>query len=510
MNKPSLIYLFLAILISSIGIVSLFRPGFFLTDDGNSMIIRFSAFYEALRSGQFPVRFLSRLNFGYGYPVADFLYPLFMYIGVPIKALGFSFVDTIKIIFGLSFISGTIFSFLWLRRLFDEKSALVGSVIYSFFPYHLYDIYIRGSVGEVLALGILPFILWQIEKRSLFWGAIGIFFLILSHNTLAVLFIPFILLYAVLDILVQKNKESLIRYYVSILLIGLGLSSFFSLPAIYDLQYTVFSNTPVSDWSRYFTDSNLIGISTFAIFVSLAVLISIKRIDLKKHRLTLLMLGTGILSIFFASSQSSLLWNFLPVSFIQFPFRFLSLTIVSTAFLGSAIISILKDKQKIIVGTLFLILVFFSSKQFLKPLIFQNYPDTFYSTNQDSTTVRNEYMPKWVKNIPTEMASSKVVNLKGEEKNNTREITANKIAFDVYLPMQRTIQVNTVYFPGWNVYVNGGKSNIIYDNGLINFNLNKGENKVLVRFEETPIRFAADLISVFSLIVLLSLKFLKK
>ncbi len=75
----------LVVVLAFPAVIALFHSGFFLTDDGNSMIIRFSAFYDAIRHGQFPVRFLPRLNFEYGYPVADFLYPLFLYIGVPIK-----------------------------------------------------------------------------------------------------------------------------------------------------------------------------------------------------------------------------------------------------------------------------------------------------------------------------------------------------------------------------------------------------------------------------------------
>src|SRR3989338_2742945 len=177
MRKNLKIVLFPAIAVVLLilpGILGLMNPGFFLTDDGNWMVIRFSAFYEALKNGQFPVRFLFRLNNGYGYPVADFLYPLFMYIGIPIHILGFNFVNTIKIILGLSLIFSSFFCFLWLKKKFDNFSSLVGSTLYLYFPYHLWDVYKRGSVGEVLALAIVPFIFWQIERNSFFWGAISI------------------------------------------------------------------------------------------------------------------------------------------------------------------------------------------------------------------------------------------------------------------------------------------------------------------------------------------------
>src|SRR3989304_8256280 len=93
-------FLLLALVITIPAVIGLIHQGFPLTDDGNWMVIRFSAFYEVLRSGEFPVRFLTRLNNGFGYPVSNFLYPLFMYLGAPVHALGISFVDTIKLIFG--------------------------------------------------------------------------------------------------------------------------------------------------------------------------------------------------------------------------------------------------------------------------------------------------------------------------------------------------------------------------------------------------------------------------
>src|SRR3989338_6792857 len=173
-KNTNILFLLLAVVVSIPSVVGLMHPGFPLTDDGNWMVIRFSAFYETLKSGQFPVRFLSRLNYGFGYPVADFLYPLFMYIGVPIHILKFSFVDTIKIILGASMIGSAIFVYFWLSKLFDKFSSFVGAVFYFYTPYHLYDVYVRGSVGEVLALAIAPFILWQLERKDLLWSAIGI------------------------------------------------------------------------------------------------------------------------------------------------------------------------------------------------------------------------------------------------------------------------------------------------------------------------------------------------
>jgi hypothetical protein len=507
-----LIFLLLSALFSIPAIIGILHPGFFVSDDGSWMVIRFSAFYEVLRSGEFPVRFLTRLNNGFGYPVADFLYPLFMYIGVPIHILGVNFVNTIKTILILSVLLSSVFAYLWLKKFFDDLSSMVGAIFYTYFPYHLFDIYKRGSVGEVLSLSIIPFVLWQIERRSIFLTSIGIGFLILAHNTLAILFLPLIIVYALLDIFVDKNQKGLIFFYIEVFLLGMGLSAFFWIPAVFDIQYTVFSKTQVSNWAGYFSGLNLIGLSAVFVILVTFIFIFTKKIKIEKHRLTILFLIVGLISVFFASSYSMFLWNFLPVSFIQFPFRFLSLSIIAFSFLAACIVSVLSGKNKIIIAGIFVILIMFSSKSFLSPTSYQNYPDTYYSTNQDSTTVKNEYMPKWAKDIPQSMVTAKVENLTGEEALNVTKISPNKISFNMYLPLKRTIQVNTIYFPGWLVFVNGHKTDINYNNdkGLIRVNLNKGRNDVLVVFSETPVRIISDFISIISLLILFSLIFLKR
>ena len=173
----------------------LFRPGFFVSDDGGWMIIRLSAFYQSFREGEFPVRFLGRLNFGYGYPVANFLYPGFMYIGSVIHVLGLSFVNTVKIILGGSVLVGAVFTYLWLKKYFDEFASFIGALGFILAPYLLFDIYHRGSVGEVLALAVATIGLYSIAAKKKWLFGLAIPFLILAHNTLALLFIGFYVLY---------------------------------------------------------------------------------------------------------------------------------------------------------------------------------------------------------------------------------------------------------------------------------------------------------------------------
>ncbi len=506
-KRINLIFLIVCIILTIPALVGIFHPGFFLSDDGNWMVIRFSAFYEALRNGQFPVRFLPRLNNGYGYPVADFLYPLFMYLAVPIHILKFNFVDTIKIILGLSIILSSVFTFFWLRKLFDNLSSLVGAVFYTFFPYHLYDVYKRGSVGEVLSLSVLPFVLWQLEKKSLIWVSLGIAFLILAHNTLAVMFLPLVFCYMVLEIYANKKRRELMKFDIKVFVLGFGISSFFWLPALFDLQYTVFFKTQVSTWESYFSAFGLSGLSVLLVMLAVFIFITIKKIDIKKNSLTVLFYAVGLISIFLATPASYFIWKFLPVSFIQFPFRFLSLAVPSVSFLAAAVVFVLPDRKKLVMAGIILVLTFFSAKPYLFPESYQFLPDTFYSTNQDSTTVKNEYMPKWVKQIPAVMARERVSVLTGHESIQNLSANGNKAAFSLYSPEKSLIQFNTIYFPGWTVKVNGKEVPVSYNNnnGLIRFFVNPGNSNVNIFFSETPLRMFSDLLSLLSLVVLFAL-----
>ncbi len=499
MFKKSFFIIFLVILSSIPAIFNLLLPGFPLTDDGNWMIIRFSAFYSALSAGELPVRFLGQLNNGFGYPVANFLYPLFMYLGSPIHLLGISFVETIKVILILSIIFSGVFTFFWLKKYFDDVSAFVGSIVYVYFPYHIYDVYKRGSVGEVLALVVLPFLLWQIKRKSILGISVGVSLLILAHNTLAILFLLFIVPYVLIENLNAKSKLKELRIYILSGLLGLGLSSFFWIPAVFDLQYTVFSSVKISDYVNYFADINLIGNFSIAIIVAVVLLFIKRKLKLFENKSVLFFVALSVVIIFMSLPISRVLWNLLPVSFIQFPFRVLSVLIVSVAFLSAVLTSQFKKNVKYILAILISGIFILSAIPFLTNTSYQNNPDSFFSTNQDTTTVKNEYMPKWVKNIEN-YNPQKIENLTSKEPIEILKNKPNQIIFEINNLEPVKIKVNTVYFPGWEAIVNGSKKEINYldNNGIITLNLNSGENNVILKFKETPLRVTADLISLLS------------
>lgn len=164
-----------------------------------------------------------------------------------------------------------------------------------------------------------------------------------------------------------------------------------------------------------------------------------------------------LISIFFSFPVSYPIWQYTPLpKLVQFPWRFLSLTVFCVAVFAGYLpkkIALLLAMVTIIISIPFLQV----SKTF--------YSEGFYTTNDDSTTVKNEYMPKWVKIDPT----------------------------------NRPAERQTVYFPGVKVIVNGREVEPEFnDNGIVT---TKGE----IVFRETPVRLFADLISLAGAAIILVL-----
>jgi len=478
-------------------IFPLLKTGMFISDDGNWMIIRLSDFHRSLRDGQFPVRWAGRLNYQYGYPVFNFLYPGVYYLGEVFHLLGFNFVNSIKILFGISIFFSAIFSYVWLKTKFSKFPALIGSVIYAYFPYHVFDIYNRGSLGEAIAISLLPLLLLSLEKKNLLIGSISFALLITSHNILSILFFPFLVFYSV--IFIKPIKTSFFIFSL-----GISLSAFFWLPALYDRRYTVFDQIKISSWNEFFVTGNnffLLGWGSLLI-----VLISLFFLIKYKEKMNLFFLIIFVISLFFSLSISTFFWQFpiLP-KFVQFPWRFLSLAGITISFLAAYIIEKSINKIKIFLSIIIFIIFFFSVLPIINKIKYINEQEGYYSTNEDTTTVKNEYMPVWVKNIPKSHPDNKAEIISGEGEIKLISQNSKKINIDTDIKKSSVIKINSVYFPGWQAKINGNTSRIIYNNpeGIMLLSLKPGKNNILLTWNETPIRQISDIISILSLFIIL-------
>jgi hypothetical protein len=501
--------LILVALLTLPAVYGLLKPGFFATHDGEWMIIRFSAFYDALREGQFPVRWLGRLNNMYGYPAPNFAYPLFMYLGVPVHLMGFGVVSTIKIVTGASMVLSGIFTYLWLRKFFRPDASVLGAFMYVYTPYHLYDLYTRGSIGELVALATLPFVLWQIEKRNSFFTAVGTAMLLLSHNILALFFFPFLIVYSVLrSEHLFKNPAFLIRELVPFAL-GLGMSLFFWIPALYDLQYVIFAETKLAAIGTNFVSLSLFGFINLVILLigSIFLILQLKKkgsLLFKENEIRILIFFVlaGWIAFFMTHPVSTFMWKLLPATLIQFPFRLLAYLPVVCAFIAAHAVSV-SGKFRIPAIAVLGAGILITAIPYLTPKEYFDRGDAYYENNFATTNLSNEYTPRWVEKQIFSIPDAKVITTAGEIQHlvNTSRLTE----FSLSTTQSANITINTTYFPGWTIYINNQAIPFAYKNstGVMTFSLPPGTHAVSASFNETPVRIAADVLSGISFLLLL-------
>ena len=102
-------WVILIVLVLSLGAIRGFlSPGLFPIHD-ETQVERVYQMSEALKDGQFPVRWVEDLGYGYGYPIFNFYAPLAYYFGGFLTLIGFNALVAAKLmmIFGI-LLSGVI------------------------------------------------------------------------------------------------------------------------------------------------------------------------------------------------------------------------------------------------------------------------------------------------------------------------------------------------------------------------------------------------------------------
>lgn len=515
----------LVIVIAFISVFPLLNKGLPPTHDGEYHVIRFYEFYKTLSDGNLYPRWAPDLNNGFGVPLFNYVYPLPNYFSAILHTVNLSFIDSFKLNMFFAVIIGSIFFFLWARQFWGDMGGLVASSFYSFSPYHLLDIYIRGSVGEVWALAFFPAFLWSVTKfikdKNLsygFYSSIFLALIVFSHNILAFMFLFFSLFYTAFIFLIQKEKVSIYKLIV-VFILGIGLSAIFWLPAIFEKQYVrglevydYSSNFPefyqllIPSWGSGFSGGSLQNELSFQIGIANLLAVFISSIVLFKNkfhkRIIYFFLISFITNFILMLSISIPVWKIFPfMNYFQFPWRLLSLEILICSFLVGSIVFLWKGK--ILAGILIVIAVLLGIG-YTKPAYYHMRNDNYYISRSnfiDGTNSPGNYFNTiWAGDFQKQrdkvtVQSGKISNLK---------IKSTIYNFDVDVNKNSEINVNTAYFPGWKSYEDGKEIKIsINKAGNFSFRIPKGRHTVVVQFESTNIGKIATLISFISVILIL-------
>lgn len=564
--KPFLTRLFwpvLIIVVCYFAVKLILSPGFFPVHD-DTQPSRIDQMTKGLMSGQFPVRLVPDLGYGYGYPIFNFYAPLPYYVGAVFQITGFSAVMSAKFMYLVGILLSAITMFYLGRKLSGSIGGFVAAVLYVYAPYHAVDIYVRGAVGEYYAMAFLPVIMsgiWEIINvksdkitrsirsewsKGIIISSLGLAGALLSHNITGMLCVFFIvvgLLVASIIIFFRKKKLHFMFPFVMVLLFGIGLSAFFTFPAIVEKKFTKVEEliTGGSKFHDHFVfidqlwDSHwgyggsapgredgmsfklgkiqvILGLfSLGSLFFNIRQKKSFRMVNLAGIIIAFLFL----VSIFLMTDISRFVWEAVPwFAYIQYPWRFLVFSSFCLATLGGLGHFFECKKGWLIAVVIFLLTVIINGKYFqpqqLLPLTDKDYTDRSVLQTKISR-ISDEYLPPDF-TVPA-------LNFQGIE-NGLNSINGLTVLEAVETPTKKIYQMdsernmeislNIAYFPGWIAFVDGKETIINNKKGLINFQITTGRHSVDLIFQDTPIRFIGNAISLLSLFLLLYVSLLKK
>lgn len=520
---------------------ALFVPGFY----GASDDIHIAWLYElhkTLMAGKIPPRFVPDLSFGFGYPLFEFVFPLPFYISEIFHLVGFGLVDSIKALFFLTVPASFLLMYLLLRQFISRPLSLAGAFLYVYTPYRAVDLYVRGAIGEVLSFVFLPAILLSIvklkEEKNLRWigvGAISLASLVLSHNIASYMFLPFVLLFLLMQFFYLPKKRAFLIRSILMIFLGFLISVYFWLPAIIESELMKY-DTVFNFSDHYPTLLQLItpywgygasvagpgdAISFFLGTVNILMLaggliIAIASWSKFSKELKLLLVWTFILivsAIFLMNYRSLFLWNNLPyLPYFQFPWRFLILTTFATPLL---VVIFEKFKNKFLIAMVVIILTLTTSGSYFRPQDFLGRGDDYFLNRYIPTPIaskeyfetQEEYLrlPKNTKmrpdqNYPLVSVNNAVIRKVDKLNDLDTLIEVDSVGIS-------KVNYTKYFFPGWIAKIDGQQTEITPGEpfGQITVNVPEGIHSVKIAFEETNFRRILNAISLASFLVSLGL-----
>lgn len=478
----------------------LFVPGYFSHHD-DLHVMRIFEMRKCFNDFQIPCRWVPDMGFGFGYPIFNF-YGVFPYYLGAIVSFILGYIGAAKLLFFLPLVFGGIGMYFFARQLFGKIPGFVAGILYLFAPYRALDAYVRGALGESFALAIIPFVFYFATTRNFLAFTLTTFIFLISHNIMTLIFTPIIIIWAISKRMIKP------------LILAFGLAAFFLLPAFFEKnlvqtesltraeldfrsQFVKVSQLFV-DRSWHYSGSAPLSDSTISYQIGWPhwwlVVLSVFAIIFAKKRKYILHFTFFILlfvfSVFMTHNKSAPVWEMFNVlSFVQFPWRFLSIVIFSASLLGGYVAFQIKNKWMMVLIVILTILLNWSYFR----------PEHFYYEVTDETKLTGEsfreqqkgalldYLPK----TAVEPREGAIYPLGFINNSNHWEMNVN-------LNEDSKITIPVFFFPGWKVNYPYKLDEI----GRVVVELPKGTHKIEGRFKNTPIRTLANTITIVSLMTL--------
>ncbi|MCL6648573.1 MAG: hypothetical protein K6U89_09590 [Chloroflexi bacterium] len=496
------------------------------THDGLNHLQRQVVFDALLRQGVLMPRWYPDFATGYGYPLGVYYPPLALYLAEPPLLLGSGPVLALRLAFTSVVLLGAVGSFLFCQRVAGSAAGgLLGATAYTFAPYLLVTVYERGALPEALALGLLPWALWTLDRwdggrRGLALAASTLALLVLAHPVVAAAgWLSAGVWWGV------ARRRPLLPLALSFLGAA-GLSAWFWLPALAAAGAAALDN-----FAR-------LG-SAAANVVPLERLVSSEvgyTYATLPYRLTALQLAGALMGLLIswwvpvlrrlalvagglcgafalaASSLASGLWALPLLQPVQFPWRLLGLVALFAALLTALSARGRAQRAVLLVG---IVLFGGSGLATLRPapLLLDERALTVgaairreWNEGTIGTTTAAEYLPATARAayapgpLPPEVTRAYPPLLTAQ----LLEFDALGGTFQVVADQPTVLLLHQFWFPGWAAWLDGEPVSPFPEGplGLVAVRLPAGEHRVTLRFGSTPDRLAATFLSLVSALAL--------
>jgi hypothetical protein len=197
-----------------------------------------------------------------------------------------------------------------------------------------------------------------------------------------------------------------------------------------------------------------------------------------------------------------------PLTYLQFPWRLLVLISFGTSMLaGASLLLVGSHKARVTMWWALVALVVAMNVGWFRPrqFVYVDQPSLLSGLSWDRLKMSAiwDFLPNSAQVAPGHPTSSIIEEVSGNSRLTDIQAGSNWVTFNAASQADATIQIDRYEFPTWEVKVDGQSVPHAYNTvtGLINVSLPPGVHTVEARLRNTPVRTAANALSVAALVV---------
>lgn len=524
-----------------------FAAGMPNTADGMLHLYRSVLWNDAWQDGILYPRWHTALYMGYGFPLFNFYAPLLYGIS-GLFALLLPAVTALKATLLLACLSCSFGMYFWARDSLGRCGAVAAAAAYTFATWRFRELFIQGNYAQFLAWSLFPWTLFfwhrlaRAPGRGAFAGAaLSLAGVLLSHNISAMLFCPFLLVYALWQAIAWRGSHPWLRMTLAALC-ALAIGLIFWLPALLENRETqvhVLTEGFFAVGENVLRPAQLLAPSIYldqraanptlpynfgrlhlllAFAGALGLLLPGKRRGARGH--LVFALGAGAFSAFMMLAESLPIWHTLPfIAWAEFPSRMYGVAFVFTSLLTGGALRWLDRRPRpggavcavVVVALIAAVAGYQFPRQFIsaEPTLaaFVRYETDYHALG---TTSASEYLSRWSTGAPEGRALDydlRRVALVGENPGVRAQViatTASALTLSTQAEEPREVAVAQFYFPGWRAEVNGTVATIrpCTSAVLICLRLPAGESTIRLWYAGTPLQRVGTYISLAGVVAL--------